>query len=507
MKIERTKNATKNIIFGMILKIYQVIVPFLMRTALIHFLGLEYVGLNGLFTSILQVLNLAELGVGSAMIFSMYKPIANDDNKTICALINLYKKYYRIIGLVIFILGMMLCPIIPLLIKKDLPEGLNIYVLYILNLSATAFSYWLFAYKNSLLKAHQRDDVISKITLVVNTLQYLLQFFVIVFFKNYYLYVIIILISQIITNIVTAIVSTKIYPKYKAIGKLDKKEIKKINQKVKDLFIAKVGGIIIYSIDSIIISAFLGLTILGIYQNYYYILTALIGIIDVIFNSCTAGMGNSLIVETKEKNYKDLRKFTFLIMTIASICSAELLCLYQPFMEWWVGKEFLVNLDTVILLCLYFFIYEENKVLCTYKDAAGIWHSDRFRPLIIAIVNLILDFTLVNIIGIAGVLLATVISIGLIGFPWLLIICFKEIFKTSPKEYLMDIFEYVVVTIIISLITYNITKFLTGITIILLILRAIIVLVISIFIIFIFFRKKEVFADSLELVKRILKLK
>ena len=267
MRIERTKNATKNIIFGIILKLYQILVPFLMRTTMIYFMGVEYLGLNSLFTSVLQVLNLAELGIGSAMVFSMYKPIAEDDNEKICALMNLYKLYYRIIGLVILVVGLILCPFIPYLIKSDLPPDMNIYVLYLLNLMATVFSYWLFAYKNSVLQAHQRQDVISKVTLVVNTIQYILQLIVICLFKNYYMYVIILLLSQILINIATAYKSNKIYPQYKAKGKLEKIQIREINQRVKDLFTSKIGGVIVNSADSIVISAFLGLTALAIQQR------------------------------------------------------------------------------------------------------------------------------------------------------------------------------------------------------------------------------------------------
>ena len=174
MKIERTKNASRNIIFGGVLKIYQILIPFLMRTAMIYFMGVQYLGLNSLFTSILQVLNLAELGVGSAMVYSMYKPIAEDDEITICALLKMYKKYYNIIGLVIAIVGIIVTPFVPQLIKSDLPAELNIYILYLMNLGITVLSYWLFAYKNSLLQAHQRIDITSRVTLVTNTVQYAL---------------------------------------------------------------------------------------------------------------------------------------------------------------------------------------------------------------------------------------------------------------------------------------------------------------------------------------------
>lgn len=138
-KIERTKNASRNIVFGVILKAYQIFVPFLMRTAMIYLMGVQYLGLNSLFTSILQVLNLAESGVGSAMVFGMYKPIAEDDNITICALMKLYRNYYRVIGLVIAVVGCALTPFIPNLIKSDIPAGINIYILYLLNLILVQF--------------------------------------------------------------------------------------------------------------------------------------------------------------------------------------------------------------------------------------------------------------------------------------------------------------------------------------------------------------------------------
>lgn len=199
----------RNIIFGMGLRIYQIIVPFLMRTAMIYFMGIEYLGLNSLFTSILQVLNLAELGVGSAMVYSMYKPIAEDDKDTICALLKLYKKYYFFIGLVIATIGIIITPMITKLINGEVPGDINIYVLYILNLSATVITYWLYAYKSSLLQAHQRTDISSKVQLITTTAQYILQFLVLWLTKNYYLYVIAILFTQALANIITAREATK----------------------------------------------------------------------------------------------------------------------------------------------------------------------------------------------------------------------------------------------------------------------------------------------------------
>ena len=277
-----------------------------MRTLMIYFMGVQYLGLNSLFTSILQVLNLAELGVGSAMVFSMYKPIAEDDSVTICALMKMYKTYYRVIGLVIAVVGAVCTPFVPKLIKSDLPPDLNVYVLYLLNLAVTVLSYWLFAYKNSLLQAHQRNDVSSKVSLITNTIQYALQILVLVTIKDYYVYTIVALLTQAITNIATAMVANKMYPNYKPEGKLPKEMVNQINQRIKDLFTSKIGAIVVNSADTIVISAFLGLNMLAIYQNYFYILSSIIGFVAILFGACTAGIGNSIIVETPEKNFKDL---------------------------------------------------------------------------------------------------------------------------------------------------------------------------------------------------------
>lgn len=507
MKLERTKNATKNIIFGTILKIYQILIPFVMRTAMIYLLGVEYLGLNSLFTSILQVLNLAELGVGTAMVFSMYKPIAEDDNITICALMKLYKIYYRIIGIVILALGLILCPFIPRLIKSGVPSDMNVYVLYVLNLLATVLSYWLYAYKNCLLSAHQRNDITSKLTLIINTIMYISQFLFLFIYRNYYYYVIILLVGQIAINITTAFLVNKMYPEYKAKGNLPKNIIKDINRRVKDLFTAKVGGVIVNSADTIVISTFLGLTVLAIYQNYYYILTAIIGIIGVIFSSCTAGIGNSIIVESKEKNYNDLNKFTFIISWLAGFCACALLCLYQDFMKLWVGSHLLLDFSCVICLVIYYFVYEVNSVLLLYKDAAGIWHKDRFRPLVTALSNLIMNIILVNFIGIYGVILSTVLSTLLIGFPWLIHNLFTEIFNVNPKEYLLKLLKYVVTTIIITVVTYFICSFVKYNLIVTLIIKGILCFGISNFLFFVIYSRTKEMKDTKQLIRKIMKIK
>lgn len=505
-KIERTKNASRNIFFGLILKIYQILVPFLMRTAMIYLMGVQYLGLNSLFTSVLQVLNLAELGVGSAMVYSMYKPIVEDDETTICALMKLYRTYYRVIGLIIAVVGCILTPFIPHLIKSDIPSGLNVYVLYLLNLGATVLSYWLFAYKNSILQAHQRTDVVSKVTLITSTVQYVLQLAVLGIFHNYYLYVIVALATQALTNIVTAICSDKLYPQFKPKGRVDKVQVQRINQRIRDLFTSKIGSIIYDSADTIVISAFLGLTVLAVYQNYFFILNSITGLIAVVFSACTAGIGNSIVMESKEKNFNDLKKFTFIITWIAGFCSVCLLCIYQPFMELWTGKDLMLSISAVICFVVYFFVRQFNALFNLYKDASGMWHEDRLRPLVAALTNLALNLILVQFIGIYGILLSTVIAILCVGMPWLLHNLFTVIFdKKHMWSYIGSLLRYCLVVLFSCAITYLICSRINIGLIPTILVRGMICIIVPNVIYFLVFRKTYEYNQVLHLLNNMTK--
>lgn len=504
-KIERTKNAKRNIIFGVTLKMYQILIPFLMRTAIIYLMGVQYLGLNSLFTSILQVLNLAELGVGTAMVYSMYEPIVEDNSTTICALMGLYKTYYRRIGGIIAIIGCIITPFIPKLISSDTPKDINIYVLYLLNLGATVLSYWLYAYKNSILQAYQRVDVISKISLVTNTIQYILQLFVLWITQNYYFYVIIMLLTQAVTNITIAVAADKLYPEYKPKGNLPRNEVKQINQRIKDLFTAKLGSVVVGSADTIVISAFLGLTTLAIYQNYYFIMNSICGFIMVIFSSITAGIGNSLVVESPEKNYKDFKKFTFIICFILCICCCCFAGLYQPFMKLWVGEKLMLDFSFVILFCILFYCLQLAMVWATVKDAAGMWHSDRFRPLIGASVNLILNVIFVKKIGLYGIILSTIISYIFISMPWLIHNLFKYLYKGSIVAYLKEIVEYMLVAMFSTVVTIGVCEKIIMEGILGLVIKGGICVAIPVFIEVIFYRNKTEFIESKMLIKKMLK--
>ncbi len=433
MKLERTRNAARNVVFDGTMELVNLLFPFVIRSVMLHFLGTEYLGLNGLFKSLLTFLNLAELGVGSAMVFSMYKPIAEDDADTICALLRLYRSLYRIIGLAVAAVGLLLMPFLRHLIEGELPADMNLYVLYLMNLGNTVLTYWLFAYKSSLLQAHQRRDVISKVSLAVRVTEYSAKILILVFTRNYYLYLAVQLLCQLGVNVLTAAAASKMYPKYAPGGKLPKEKTRDIFRRVRDLFTAKLSATVFDAADTLVISAFMGLTVLALYQNYYFIITALRMLLVVLLNACMAGVGNKLVMESKEVNYRDLEKISLLFLWVLGVSCSMLLCLYQPFIQVWMGEESLLAVGLVFCFAVYYYSMGANKLINMFKDAAGIWRMDRWRPLTAALVNLGLNLATVRWLGLYGVLLSSVVSIVFIQIPWLFRNLFRAVF---PREFL-----------------------------------------------------------------------
>ncbi|MCR5702190.1 MAG: oligosaccharide flippase family protein [Lachnospiraceae bacterium] len=508
MKIERTKNAVRGTITGIIAKVTQLLFPFIIRTIFIKTLGIEYLGLNSLFSSILQVLNLAELGVSSALVFSMYKPIADDDRDKICELMNLYRFYYRIIGTIILSFGILLIPFIPHLIKGDVPPDINIYIIYLMNLIATVLSYWLFAYRSALFSAHQRLDITNIFSFIISIFTNTIQIICLLLYKNYYLYLVINILSQIVLNLCVAIASKKVYPMYVPVGKIPKNEQKAINAKVRDLFTAKIGVVVNTSADALVISSFLGLKIGAIYHNYYYIVTSVMAFFDIFFAACTAGIGNSIVLNERRTNRNLLYNLNHILFFALNICCSCLVCLYQPFMKMWVGNKYTLSFDYVILFAVYLFVEEGPRTMLNFKDASGIWKEDRFRPLITAITNLILNLILVNYIGLYGVLLSTIISFGIIAFPWLVINIDKYLFELDIVKYLFSYFSYALITILSSTISYQLCKTFdvyTKSAVIGLFFRFVSCVIVSITVFELFFWRKEENSYMLRVVRRIIK--
>lgn len=460
MKIERTNNAIRNVTFGMLYKVLTILFPFIIRTVMLYIMGNDYVGLNSLFTSVLSFLSLAELGVGSALVYSMYKPIAEEDDDMICALLNLYKKLYRIIGIVIATAGILLIPILPNLVKNGCPPDINLYCLYGIYLFNTVISYCMFGYKQSLLVAFQRSDIISKRSMIVQTGMYLFQIVSLFVFRNYYIYIIWLPIFTIMTNLFNAYIVNKMYPKYKCRGSISKETYNSIKKKVFALFGTKTNSVVLHAADNIVISSFLGLGMVGKYGNYYYIMNSIVGIMTIIYDSMTAGLGNSIETESAEKNYNDFMILSFMNSWIVGWFAICLMCIYQPFMKIWVGEKLMFKTNVVILLSAYFYIYQIRKIVLTYKDAAGLWWQDLLRPYVTMLTNIALNIFTVRIIGIYGVILSTVVSM-IISVPWENYTVFKYVFNIKSFAYYKKFIKYLSITIFTGALCFTACKYIT----------------------------------------------
>lgn len=503
MKIERTKYAKAGILSGILYQVVNMGLPFVTRTVLLYVLGTEYLGLSSLFSSLLSFLALAELGVSNALVYSMYKPIADGDEDTVCALLALYRKLYRMIGTFILAAGLACVPFLPRLIKGTVPADINLYVLYGLYLANTVCSYFLYAYRGSLLTAHQRTDVDNMINTVIPLVRWIVQMAMLLVFRSYYAYVIFLPISVIVTNFVRMYFVKKHYPQYSPKGKVAPELEASIFKKIKALVGAKISTTVLNSADTLVISAFLGLTMVTIYGNYYYIMGAVGSFLGIVYSSILPGIGNSLVTETKEKNYRDFKKFTLLSQWMVGWCAVCLLCLYQPFMALWAGEELLLPFSVVILIVVYFALYQGRKVVVTYKDAAGIWWEDRFRPFVMAGTNLISNLIMVQFIGVWGIVLSTILSL-LVSIPWETYTVFKYVFKRSPMEYARSLVQFLLVLTVACAITLGICQIASeGILAIL--IRGCICVVVPNVIFFLAFRRREEFADAKALLLRVIK--
>ena len=501
----RTKNATRNIIWGICYKITMLLLPFAVRTVMIYTLGSQYLGLNSLFTSVLDVLSLAELGVGSAMVYAMYRPIAEEDTEIVCALLNLYKKIYRMIGGFIAVIGLILLPFIRNFISGDVPKDINIYILFFVYIVNTSGSYFLFAYKSSILNASQRNDIASKVNMVTGIVKYIMQIVVLLFWHNYYGYVIVIPITSFAANIIIAYTAKKMYPQYICKGNVKPELIKEIKGKVVALFAVKITSVIYNSVDSIVISAFLGLIVLAKYNNYYYILSAIISIVTVVFTSITSSIGNSIVLESDKKNYNDYMNLSFINAWIVGWCTVCLFCLYQPFMRLWVGKSLMFNLDIVVCFCIYFYAFQLKSVQSAYKDAAGLWKEDMWRSYAANIFNLVMNIILVKTIGIYGILISTILALTIITYPWQTWMIHKKLFHCSMWPYMKKLLIYTIVTIVACLITYGVIGLVKGNGIIDFCIKTIICIILpNILFLIISFKTKE-FKLMLETIRKIIK--
>lgn len=438
MSTSRKKNTIRNALSLTLNRCVGLLIPFVMRTIIIKVLGEQYLGLSNLFTSILQVLSLADLGFNSAIVYSMYKPIAEGDKKQICSLLCLFRRIYLFIGVLIACVGLCVIPFLDELIKGSYPNGLNITALYLMYLANTVISYIFFADRKALLTAHQRSDIENNINSITQIFFDVIKIIILLLLKDYYLYVLFLPITTFTSGLCSYLMSMKMYPYLKPIGYVDQYSRNSIIKRVFAISIQRFGNTISTSLDSVVISSFIGLTAVAIYGNYFYIVSSLISFAGGAIASATASIGNSIVTEKTDKNFEIFKKINminqwFLIWSIPCLA-----CLYQYFMNLWVGDSLMADMTFVWLMIVYFYLAQSRRVVQVYKDAAGLWLPDKWRPIVGCLVNLLFNVISVRYIGIHGVILSTVISYLFVEIPWETIILFRFFFNGNLKRYILD---------------------------------------------------------------------
>lgn len=505
MRIDRTRNALRNMVWGVVSKITTLLLPFIVRTVLIKTLGAEYLGISGLFTSILSVLSLAELGFGSAIVFSMYEPIAKNDNYTLCALLNVYKKIYRVIGILILVIGIIVLPFVKYLINGTYPRDVNLQLLFAIYLLNTVLSYFLYAYKGALFTAFQRNDIVSKIAASLAIIDNLLKIVFIYTTRNYYVYVLVIPVITLTTNIVISILADRMFPEIICSGSISSEMSKGIRKQITGLVAFKIYGVVFMSVDTLVISSFLGLVPLAIYNNYYYIQYSIIGFMGILTSSITAGIGNKMITNSIDDNYEDFNKIVFMNAWISGWCAVCLVCLYQPFMKLWVGANLSFPVETMLLMVAYFYLPRVSSITATYREAAGLWWEDRYRPLIATLANLVINLVLVQLIGMNGIIISTLICTILINIPWGSYILFKNYFRRSGLHYYLRLFVHTGITVLVCTITYSITSLISDQGVLPLMLKVVICVIVPNILFLMAFRALPEYKGTVQFVSRALR--
>ena len=443
----------KNIAFGLGGQMLNILMSFIMRTVFVNTLSEAYLGVNGLFTNILMVFSLADLGVGTAIIYSLYKPIAIGDKSKIQALMNMYATAYRIIGLVIIGLGLAMTPFLEVFVKTDqeIPDLKLIFMLFVLN---TASTYFL-SYKGTLITAHQKNYIVTNVVYSTSIVCYGIQILIMVLTKNYVFTLSIQVATNMLQNVITMIIANRMFPYIKKRNKmrLKQRERKKIFKNVRSLMFYRMGQVIINGTDNIVISSMVDIVAAGIYSNYLLLTTTIKNLLQQVFHAITASIGNLSAVESDEKKYHAYNVVYFGNFWMFCFASACFWALFNPFITIWIGEKMLLSDDIVMLIVLNFYLVGMRNVNITFRDTMGVFKEGRFVPLLAAAVNIVISILLAPSFGMLGVFIGTALSTITTMFWMEPMILFKHGFKRSVWPYFTKYIVYLLVTILCCVAT------------------------------------------------------
>ena len=490
--MNRTKNSMMNIMISLGGQAIILIISFLSRSFFINVFSEEYLGINGLFSSILNMLSLAELGIGTAITYSLYKPIAENDVMQIKLLMNFFRKTYFLIGTVVLSIGFLLTPFLQVFIK-DTPDVPNLKIYFLLYVINTAISYF-YTYKRTLIIAYQKAYISTAYNHIFTIIRNIAQIILMVYTKQFLLYLLVQIVFTTFENIAISKKADMLFPflKENCIGNIDGNSLNEIKKNTVAMLFHKIGGIVVLGTDNLLISKFVGITEVGLYSNYLLITNALATVINQIFNSLTASIGNLGASETVRKThsvFESINLIGFWVYGFASIC---LINLMNPFIYLWIGEQYTFPIEIVGLIVFNFYISGMRTSVNTFKGALGLYWNDRYKPVFESVVNLTLSILLINIWGIAGVFIGTAISTITTSFwiePYVL---YTYGFKMSVKEYFTKYISFGLILFLTGGITYLLCKLVNDTTLFSFISKLVICLIVpNIIFLFIFFRTDE----------------
>lgn len=450
--MSRTLNSAKNLIAGISISVVMTLLGFITRKIFVDTIGVEYLGLNGLLQNILGIMTLLEGGFATSVIYNMYKPLAEDNKVEILGLLQLYKKVYRYIALGISIFGLCLYPFLEFFIEdsSDLDYLGTVYFIFLFNSIIQYFT----AYKWSLINASQQNYKLATINLSYQIILSITKIAILYITKNYILFLIVESICNIGLNIAVVRKANKLFPyivnapKYKVSPSVKKNII----TNMKALFLHSLGGYFMHSTDNIVMSAYLGVGIVGLYSNYMLLTSTIKSFTNQILNSFSESVGNLIASESRDYSYKVFKTSYFVNFLTVSIPVIVLAVTAQPFLNWWLGEQYVLSNMVLALILLNFYIDGMRTTILIFKSKAGIFTKDKFTPLLQGLINLILSLLFVRYWGLKGVLIATSISIIAISFwQWPRLI-YRYVFHVKLKEFFYHYFFYFA-AFIISLIT------------------------------------------------------
>lgn len=413
-------------------------------------LGETLLGVNSTYSSILSVLSLAELGLGTAVNFSLYGPVARGDKETVKAYMQFYKKAYRVIALVVACAGLLLVPFLRFIIKDPVGIDSNADLIgyYLIFLFNTVSSYFV-AYKYSLPNAEQKNYIQSNVLTITKIATVLTQILILLLVPDFYLYLLAAAAIELIQKIFANAYLNRKYPllKEKNVRKLTGEELSDIKKKTGALVCHKVGDAARLQTDSIIITSFINVTMSGYVDNYNKVINLIANFVNVIFNSVISSFGNLIATESDEKQYEMFRVYRFFASWIYGYSSVGFFLLLTPFISWYYGDRFALPAAVVGAILIDFYFKGERVVLSNYKTAAGVFEQDKFLPLIQGAVNLVLSIVLVQRIGLLGVYIGTIVS-GLIANVVRPVIIYRTCFDKKADSYFLDAFRYIGVSVL-----------------------------------------------------------